>query len=99
MTTNYVERLDSALVRPGRVDFRQFVGYATEYQVERMFRRFCSAASDTEVADFVQRIFSFTSERPEISRAKLQGLFLSFTNNPSAVFYGIPSLSKDAAAG
>ena len=99
MTTNYVDRLDSALVRPGRVDFRQFVGYATEFQVERMFRRFCPAASDTEVTDFAQRIFSFTSERPEISLAKLQGLFLSFKNNPSAVFDGIPSLFEEAVAG
>merc|ERR1719273_262855 len=26
MTTNYVERLDPALIRPGRVDFKQYIG-------------------------------------------------------------------------
>ena len=34
MTTNFVERLDSALIRPGRVDVMQYIGDATPYQVK-----------------------------------------------------------------
>lgn len=33
MTTNYIERLDPALIRPGRVDFSQLIDNATEHQV------------------------------------------------------------------
>lgn len=33
MTTNYIERLDPALIRPGRVDYVQLVGNATTTQV------------------------------------------------------------------
>lgn len=40
MTTNYVDRLDSALVRQGRVDKRIRFGTLCEKQVEEMFFRF-----------------------------------------------------------
>ena len=33
MTTNYMHRLDPALVRPGRVDYMQYIGDATPFQV------------------------------------------------------------------
>ena len=33
MTTNFLNRLDSALIRPGRVDFAQLIDNASEYQV------------------------------------------------------------------
>lgn len=39
MTTNYKEKLDSALIRPGRVDFQIEFGYATEDQIRRMYKR------------------------------------------------------------
>lgn len=32
MTTNYIDRLDPALIRPGRVDYVQLVGDATDFQ-------------------------------------------------------------------
>jgi chaperone BCS1 len=40
MTTNFPERLDSALVRPGRVDRRWELGPATYEQAERLYERF-----------------------------------------------------------
>ncbi len=33
MTTNHVDRLDPALIRPGRVDYVQLVGDASDFQV------------------------------------------------------------------
>lgn len=40
MTTNHYERLDPALIRPGRVDVLRHVGRATHDQMVRMFARF-----------------------------------------------------------
>merc|ERR1719334_793909 len=40
MTTNYVDRLDPALIRPGRVDLMQYIGQSTEKQCISMFNRF-----------------------------------------------------------
>ncbi|KAK0548434.1 Complex III assembly protein translocase and chaperone [Tilletia horrida] len=51
MTTNYPERLDPALVRPGRVDRAFELGDADEEQVHRMMRRFYARDQDTASAD------------------------------------------------
>ncbi|XP_055549176.1 mitochondrial chaperone BCS1 [Wyeomyia smithii] len=40
MTTNYLERLDPALIRPGRVDVKEYVGCCSRHQLEQMFMRF-----------------------------------------------------------
>lgn len=40
LTTNHVERLDSALVRPGRVDMTVRLGEATRYQAGELWDRF-----------------------------------------------------------
>lgn len=49
MTTNYVDRLDSALVRQGRVDKRIRFGLLCEKQVREMFDRFFSEQGDNFV--------------------------------------------------
>ncbi|RGB35364.1 P-loop containing nucleoside triphosphate hydrolase protein, partial [Rhizophagus diaphanus] len=37
MTTNHVEHLDPACIRPGRMDVRLNLGYCTHYQIKKMY--------------------------------------------------------------
>lgn len=46
MTTNYIDRLDEALIRAGRCDYRLHLGNADRYQVMEMFRKFFSDHMD-----------------------------------------------------
>ena len=53
MTTNHIERLSSALIRPGRVDVRFEFTHATEVQVTDFFTGFyqvCNTVHSTSAA-------------------------------------------------
>ncbi|KAJ9220977.1 hypothetical protein DTO027B5_5752 [Paecilomyces variotii] len=88
LTTNHVERLDEALVRPGRVDMTVRFGEATRYQVgclwDRFYREFDTDGRYKEA--FLKRLEELgliedaNGRKPDRSRststAALQGLFL-----------------------
>lgn len=40
MTTNKIETLDDALLRPNRIDYRLYLGKAAEAQKVELYRRF-----------------------------------------------------------
>ncbi len=77
LTTNHVERLDEALIRPGRVDMSVRLGEATEYQIEQLWDRFYSEFDASGVAKqrFMARIRQLDLI-DAVSTAALQGLFL-----------------------
>lgn len=54
MTTNCLEKLDKALIRPGRVDRLIHIGNATREQIERMYLRFHPDALAHEATAFAQ---------------------------------------------
>ena len=56
LTTNYVDALDSALIRPGRADMRIEFGLATYSQIEILYSKFFPDASMEEAADFASQI-------------------------------------------
>lgn len=77
MTTNHIDRLDDALIRPGRVDMTLHLGNATEWQMARLWDRFY-ADKDTEGVTrrhFIQRAKDLDLIG-NVSTAALQGLFL-----------------------
>lgn len=73
MTTNHLERLDPALIRPGRVDMKVFVGNATEEQSIRLFRHFYPDATENDILTFSRNIAPLIGR---VSPAQLQGFFV-----------------------
>eukprot|EP00667_Euglena_gracilis_P012132 EG_transcript_12438 len=90
MTTNHLERLEPALIRPGRVDVQEEFGHATPQQIEDMFCRF--------FPDHVGRCREFAEvfRGQQLSIAKLQGYFFIRRDSVEAAFNDIALLVGDS---
>jgi mitochondrial chaperone BCS1 len=71
MTTNHIEVLDEALLRPGRIDYRLYLGKATDRQKIELYQRFFPEASEVEAREFVE------SSGLAQTMAEFQGLLLA----------------------
>ncbi|CAI5460441.1 unnamed protein product [Closterium sp. Yama58-4] len=93
MTTNHIDRLDPALIRPGRIDFRLLLDRASSAQLARLFLRFFpdSPASD---ADGFAALFW---ERA-VSPAAVQGFLLLHKDNAAAALAAAPAFAKESGA-
>ena len=78
MTTNHIEHLDPALIRPGRVDVKHYFGNCTPEMVERLFRRFYENVTD----DLTRQFVDIVTKSREVSPAQIQGHLQLFKNNP-----------------
>ncbi len=76
MTTNYRDKLDEALIRPGRCDVEVKFNNATETQGERLFAKFFPESSE------LGKDFGVACGGGEYSMAHLQGVLIKHKDNP-----------------
>lgn len=102
MTTNHVDRLDPALIRPGRVDLAQHIGDASDYQVRALVKKFFESevVSEEQSEQFVKTLRS--TVKGAISMAALQGHLLrhkaSFSSAMESLFTLQQELSQQMQA-
>ena len=71
MTSNYPEKLDKALLRPGRIDINLEVGYCDKPMIKEMFKFFYKKEIDIDDIETIQ----------DISPAQLNKILLDNFNN------------------
>jgi len=89
MTTNHIEKLAPALIRPGRVDARWHFELASAFQIEGMFKKFFPGHEDAAV-EISRRIPEET-----VSTAQLQGYFMRHRDNPTATLDDVDAFLEE----
>lgn len=81
MTTNHIDRLDPALIRPGRVDLKELLDDTSAYQARTLFSRFYNGSLPGEDLQELSRQLESMLEKSKqagqsVSMAALQGHFI-----------------------
>lgn len=87
MTTNHKERLDAALIRPGRIDFQMEFKHADKEQIITLFNRFYN--NDEISAEVFYSVLNVP-----VTMAMLQAHFLKYRDNPKLAIENVDELSK-----
>lgn len=97
MTTNHIERLDPALIRPGRVDVRVHFDLASKAQIRGMFWRFYKDLKkpDLDMDKIADKVVDRIEERT-VSTAQLQGLFIRYKSEPQELLNNLEQFIEDS---
>jgi len=78
MTTNFREKLDSALIRPGRVDLHVRFPWSTKFQMEEYFRQYYPEADNKLAVSFALKLTSMLrQDQQNVSTSSLQHFFVT----------------------
>jgi chaperone BCS1 len=78
MTTNFRERLDPALLRPGRTDEAFEIGLANRYQIERMVLRFYQRPD-------LAKAFAELLPEGKFAMSMIQGFLVKYRRHPEKI--------------
>ena len=80
LTTNHIEKLDPALIRPGRVDLACLIDDASPSQAKTLFVQFYDSEQDVDLGRLGDELESMVDreakEGKRVSMAALQGTFI-----------------------
>jgi chaperone BCS1 len=88
MTTNHLDKLDPALIRPGRADVKLWFGNATADQARRLFERFFPKHCDL-ARDFAGRVAD-----GHCSMATLQDYLMLHRQDPEAAVCRVHEMAR-----
>ena len=94
-TTNHVDRLDPALIRPGRIDQKTEIDYADSDQIRRMFLRFFPGIDPSMTQYFVESIPGKTNS----PMSAIQNHLIRYADSADDVCMYLDELTKPTVDG
>ena len=91
ITTNYKHNLDSALLRPGRIDYIMQFDYSTKEQILDMFKDFTGCNDTNKAGTFYNACVAL---KVKISTALLQQYFMKYIDKPDDAISNVEELKK-----
>ena len=90
ITTNYKNNLDSALLRPGRVDYIMRFDYSIKEQIQDMYRDFTGGDSKA-ASDFYSNCYEL---RIKMTTALLQQYLMKYIDDPTGAINNVDEMKK-----
>jgi chaperone BCS1 len=91
ITTNYKSHLDSALLRPGRIDYIMRFDYSTKEQIQDMFRDFTSCQDAAKIQEFYKACADL---QIKICTALLQQYLMQYIDQPDEAISNVEKMKK-----
>jgi chaperone BCS1 len=91
ITTNYKRHLDSALLRPGRIDYIMQFDYSSKEQIQDIFRDFTSCDDIGKIQEFYK---ACATMQIKISTALLQQYLMQYMDQPYEAISNVEQMKK-----